>query len=151
MHLTFRYIKLLNCKVVVNIIKNYLNKMIKILNSIKDDKQYSNDNILICDLIRQINNILNDDRDITNEFLDEVDKDLNYLDQKYEDLFDLNNLFDPIFFELKRENHINYVKKLREENRKKEKNERKVKNNEDEFISHLLFVLNIALLALDTI
>lgn len=52
MHLTFRYIKLLNCKVVVNIIKNYLNKMIKILNSIKDDKQYSNDNILICDLIR---------------------------------------------------------------------------------------------------
>lgn len=94
---------------------------------------------------------MNDDRDITNEFLDEVDKDLNYLDQKYEDLFDLNNLFDPIFFELKRENHINYVKKLREENRKKEKNERKVKNNEDEFISHLLFVLNIALLALDTI
>ena len=129
MHLIFRYIKLLNCKVVVNIIKNYLNKMIKILNSIKDDKQYSNDNILICDLIRQINNILNGDRDITDEFLDEVDKDLNYLNQKYEDLFDLNNLFDPIFFELKRENHINYVKKLREENRKKEKNERKVKNN----------------------
>ena len=115
---------LLNCKVVINIIKNSLNKMIEILNSIKGDKQYSNDNILICDLIQRINSILNNDN-ITNDFLDKMDYDSNYLDQKYDDLFDLINLFDPICFELKK--------------------------NEDEFIFHLLFVLNIVLLALGII
>ena len=102
--------------------------MIEILNSIKGDKQYSNDNILICDLIQRINSILNNDN-ITNDFLDKMDYDLNYLDQKYDDLFDLINLFDPICFELKKKNHIKYVEKLRDENRNKRKERDKVKNN----------------------
>ena len=102
--------------------------MIEILNSIKGDKQYSNDNILICDLIQRINSILNNDN-ITNDFLDKMDNDLNYLDQKYDDLFDLINLFDPICFELKKKNHIKYVEKLRDENRNKRKERDKVKNN----------------------
>ena len=92
--------------------------MIEILNSIKGDKQYSNDNILICDLIHRINSILNNDN-ITNDFLDKMDNDLNYLDQKYNDLFDLINLFDSICFELKKKNHIKYVEGLRKKNREK--------------------------------
>lgn len=98
--------------------------MLDILKSLESDNQYDNDFTLIQELIKRINSILSDDN-ITNDFLDKMDNDLNYLDQKYDDLFDLINLFDPICFELKK--------------------------NEDEFIFHLLFVLNIVLLALGII
>lgn len=103
--------------------------MLDILKHLVNDNQYDDDFTLIQDLIKQINSILNDDN-ITNDFLDKMDKDLNYLDQKYDDLFDLINLFDPIYVELKKKNHINYVEKLREENRKKrQEREKKTKND----------------------
>lgn len=102
----------------INIIEDSLNKMLDILQTLTNDKTYYDDFTLIQDLIKRINSILNDDN-ITNDFLDKMDKDLNYLDQKYDDLFDLINLFDPICFELKRKNHIKYVERLREENRKR--------------------------------
>ena len=98
--------------------------MLDILKSLESDNQYDNDFTLIQELIKRINSILSDDN-ITNDFIDKMDNDLNYLDQKYDDLFDLINLFDPIYVELKRRNHTKYVEKLREENRKKEKKERK--------------------------
>ena len=75
--------------------------MLDILKSLENDTQYDDDFTLIQDLIKRINEILNDDN-ITNEFIDKIDNDLNYLDQKYDDLFDLINLFDPICFELKK-------------------------------------------------
>ncbi len=113
----------------IYIIKESLNKMLDILEHLVNDNQYDNDFALIQDLIKRINSILNDDN-ITNDFLDKMDKDLNYLDQKYDDLFDLINLFDPIYVELKKKNHINYVEKLREENRKKrQEREEKTKND----------------------
>ena len=102
--------------------------MLDILKSLENDNQYDDDFTLIKDLIKRINSILSDDN-ITNDFLDKMDNDLNYLDQKYDDLFDLINLFDPVRFELKKKNHIKYVEKLREENRKKRKEREKVKNN----------------------
>lgn len=103
--------------------------MLDILEHLVNDNQYDDDFTLIQDLIKRINSILNDDN-ITNDFLDKMDKDLNYLDQKYDDLFDLINLFDPIYVELKKKNHINYVEKLREENRKKrQEREKKTKND----------------------
>ena len=111
----------------IYIIKESLNKMLDILEHLVNDNQYDDDFTLIQDLIKRINSILNDDN-ITNDFLDKMDKDLNYLDQKYDDLFDLINLFDPIYVELKKKNHINYVEKLREENRKKRKEREKNTN-----------------------
>ena len=78
-------------------------------------------------IVSLTNGILNDDN-ITNDFIDKMDNDLNYLDQKYDDLFDLINLFDPIYVELKRRNHTKYVEKLREENRKKRKEREKNTN-----------------------
>ena len=102
--------------------------MLDILKNLENDTQYDDDFTLIQDLIKRINSILSDDN-ITNDFLDKMDNDLNYLDQKYDDLFDLINLFDPICFELKKKNHIKYVEKLREENRNKRKERDKVKNN----------------------
>ena len=99
--------------------------MLDILKGLESDNQYDDDFTLIQDLIKPINSILSDDN-ITNDFIDKMDNDLNYLDQKYDDLFDLINLFDPIYVELKRRNHTKYVEKLREENRKRRK---EVKNN----------------------
>ena len=101
--------------------------MLDILENLVNDNKYDNDFTLIQGLIKRIHSILNDDN-ITNEFLDWMDKDLNYLDQKYDNLFDLINLFDPIYVELKRRNHTKYVEKLREENRKKRKEREKNTN-----------------------
>lgn len=94
--------------------------MLYILKNLSNNKQYDHDIILINDLIKRISNMLNNN-DMTDDFLDQMNNDLNYLDQKYEDLYDLINLFDPVRFELKRKNHINYVENLREENRKRKK------------------------------
>lgn len=102
--------------------------MLDILEHLVNDNQYDNDFALIQDLIKRINIILNNDN-ITNEFIDKINNDLNYLDQKYDDLFDLINLFDPVRFELKKINHIKYVEKLREENRKKRKEREEKKND----------------------
>ena len=83
--------------------------------------------------------MLNGNINITDDFLDKMDKNLNYLDQKYfanlvhlkdevAELNDIIRLFVPIQNYYKRKNHINYVKKLREENRKRI-NEREEKKN----------------------
>ena len=102
--------------------------MLDILKGLENDNQYDNDFTLIQDLIKRINSILSDDN-ITNDFIDKINNDLNYLDQKYDDLFDLINLFDPVRFELKKINHIKHVEKLREENRKKRKEREEKKND----------------------
>ena len=92
--------------------------MLDILKSLENDNRYDDDCTLIQNLIKRIHSILNDEN-ITDEFLDKMDNDLNYLDQKYDDLFNLINLFDSVRFELKKKNHIKYIEKLREKNRKK--------------------------------
>ena len=117
-----------------NIITKDLNKILEILNVIVKDQRYSDDFVLIEELIMKINQILNTSIHITDDFLDKMDKDLKYLDQKYfaqlvflndewVELNDIIRLFAPIQNYYKKKNHDMYVKKLREENRKKrEKN-----------------------------
>lgn len=74
--------------------------------------------------------MLNNETNITDDFLDELDKDLNYLDQKYfaqlvylkneyVELNDIIRMFAPIKNYYKKKNHEMYVNKLREKNRKK--------------------------------
>ena len=110
--------------------------MLDILKSLVNDNQYYNDFRLIKKLIVEINQLLNNDINITDDFLDNMDKDLNYLDQKYfdksvylkdedVDLNEIIRLFAPIHNYYKKKNHEIYVKKLREENRKK-RQERKI-------------------------
>ena len=114
----------------INIIEKDLNKILGILNIIVKDQQYSDDLTLIKNLIVKINQMLNADINITDAFLDEIDEDLNYLDQKYfaklvylkdeyVELNDIIRLFTPIKNYYKKKNHNLYVKKLREENKKK--------------------------------
>ena len=114
----------------INIIEKDLNKILGILNVIVKDQQYSDDLTLIKTLIVKINQMLNDEINITDDFLDGLDKDLNYLDQKYfaqlvylkneyVELNDIVRIFASIQNYYKKKNHEMYVKKLREENRKK--------------------------------
>ena len=114
----------------INIIEKDLNKILGILNIIVKDQQYSDDLTLIKNLIVKINQMLNADINITDAFLDEIDEDLNYLDQKYfaklvylkdeyVELNDIVRIFAPIQNYYKKKNHNLYVKKLREENKKK--------------------------------
>ena len=55
----------------------------------------------------------------TKEKLDELQKIENDLEIKYESLYDLSNLFDPLYIKVSRKIHNEFVKKLRENNRKK--------------------------------
>ena len=107
-----------------------LNKILEILNVIVKDQQYYDDLTLIKDLIVKINQMLNSEINITDDFLDRMEKDLNYLDQKYfaqlvyskneyVELNDVVRIFAPIQNYYKKKNHEMYVEKLREENRKK--------------------------------
>lgn len=116
----------------INIIEKDLNKILEILNVIVKDQQYYDDLTLIKDLIVKINQMLNSEINITDDFLDRMEKDLNYLDQKYfaqlvyskneyVELNDVVRIFAPIQNYYKKKNHIKYVKKLREENRKRRK------------------------------
>ena len=101
--------------------------MLDILNIIVKDKHYYDDLTLIKNLIMKINQMLNDDN-INDEFLEEMDKDLNYLDQKYfaqlvylkneyVELNDAVKLFAMIQNYYKKKNREIYVNKLREKNR----------------------------------
>ena len=112
------------------IIEKDLNKILEILNVIVKDQQYYDDLTLIKDLIVKINQMLNSEINITDDFLDRMEKDLNYLDQKYfaqlvyskneyVELNDVVRIFAPIQNYYKKKNHEMYVKNLREENRKK--------------------------------
>ena len=114
----------------INIIEKDLNKILGILKVIVKDQQYSDDLTLIKNLIVKINQMLNDEINITDDFLDGLDKDLNYLDQKYfaqlvylkneyVELNDIVRIFAPIQNYYKKKNHEMYVEKLREKNRKK--------------------------------
>ena len=121
---------MLSCKEAIYIISYDLNKILEILRNIENDQQYDDDSTLIKKLILKINQRLNNDINITDDFLDEMDEDLNYLDQKYfaklvylkdqyVELNDIIRLFTPIKIYYKKKNHNLYVEKLREENKKK--------------------------------
>ena len=121
---------MLSCKEAIYIISYDLNKILEILRNIENDQQYDDDLTLIKKLIMEINQMLNNDINITDDFLDEMDEDLNYLDQKYfaklvylkdqyVELNDIIRLFTPIKIYYKKKNHNLYVEKLREENKKK--------------------------------
>ena len=53
------------------------------------------------------------------EKLEELQKIATDLEIKYESLYELSNFFDPLYVKISRKIHEEYVKKLRENNRKK--------------------------------
>ena len=51
--------------------------------------------------------------------LEKIKNTLNELDRKYDDVYDLINLYDIVYFPFKQRLHQEYVRQLREQNRKK--------------------------------
>ncbi|MDD2435644.1 MAG: hypothetical protein PHO63_05290 [Bacilli bacterium] len=93
--------------------------MISLLNHLLNDQQYYEDIDLINNTIDEIVNLLSDDNYINNETLILIEDNINYLDVKYDDLYELINLYDPIKTSYKQLIHDKYVERIRKENREK--------------------------------
>ena len=132
----------------MSIIKDNLSKMIEMLNEIEKMDLYKDDIVLIKKITNKINDILKCNDIATDEFLDELNKDLELLDDKYYtetfwlngefmESHDLTNLFVDVYSALKRRNKNKYVENLRIENRKKRANRLK---SEKWFLCSLNFI-----------
>lgn len=55
----------------------------------------------------------------TTDEIDEIEKEINYLEIKYDIFNELSYYFDPLYIKIKNEIHAAKVKKIKEENRKK--------------------------------
>ena len=98
-----------------------LEEVEKITNNIKyiEDKQKLND--LYDDL-----SVLESKLSI--ELIDKIDSNIQALDRKYDDLFELVNMFDEIKYTLEKKIKNEMVNKLRENNRRKVKQWKKMIN-----------------------
>ena len=97
---------------------NDLEKLIKKIESLLNDYKYMKDNELIKKLYKELNEI---NQNLSNELIDSIDNNIKLLDQKYDDLYDLVNIFDVLKYKYKKEIQKVYVDNLRKENRKKKR------------------------------
>ncbi len=91
----------------------------QILNSLKNilnNKRYLEDKNLIQDTILLLEQLPSQ---ITLINLEKIKNNLNELDRKYDNVYDLINLYDIVYFPFKQRLHQEYVRQLREQNRKK--------------------------------
>ena len=98
--------------------RNVLEQMNILLNDALHRKDNLKDKKIILETIELIEELL-----VSNIQLDTLEKiknNLNELDRKYDDLYHLINLYDSVYFNLKQRLHQEYVRYLREQNRKKE-------------------------------
>ena len=96
-----------------------MQQIIDYLNNIVSNDIYKEDFKTINEIISILNAFVNDPENITVDLLDCVDDKIKYLDQKYNDLYDLVNMYNPLKFECKSNLHKRYVTDLRKENRLK--------------------------------
>lgn len=108
-------------------INNGLNQMIEILHNISNKTKYQNHKKIITNIYNDITKILSDIKYADNKTLDNIEKQLNYLTDSYneEEIYDLLNIYAPIHYHITKINKKRYVEKLRQQNREK----RKEKNN----------------------
>ena len=98
--------------------KKEINNLLDYLYSMAKSNTYNEKNNDIRKIIYILEKISKDET-ITVEELDLIEKIINDLDCKYDDLFELTNIFQPIHYFYKKKLKKEYVNKLREENRKK--------------------------------
>jgi hypothetical protein len=103
---------------------NDLDKLIKKIELLLNDDKYKKDNELIKKLYKDLNEI---NKNLSNELIDSIDNNINLLDQKYDDLYDLVNIFDVLKYKYKKEIQKVYVDNLRKENRNKKLREERLK------------------------
>lgn len=97
-----------------------LNDIISFLEKIMKEYDFEEDNKKIELFFQKINDIKN--KIPTKEELEEIERLEVELETRYDILNELSNYFDPIHVKIKRMIHDEYVKKLRETNRKKKGN-----------------------------
>lgn len=98
---------------------NNLKEMLKILNTIFNDQRYDEDKNLIKKTIDEISDLLVDENQMNDTTLELIKHNINYLDRKYDDLYDLTNLYDPVYISYKKQIHNKYVAELRKKNKQK--------------------------------
>ena len=94
-------------------LRDNLNKMLDILSEISKSNEYKENSKLINDTLVRVNSILVNEANITVEDLDLLNENIKLLDRTYEDLFELVNLYDPVYYNLKRNIHKYHVEQIR--------------------------------------
>ena len=94
------------------ILEQILNSLKNILNNQRylEDKNLIQDTILLLEQLPSQITLIN---------LEKIKNTLNELDRKYDDVYDLINLYDIVYFPFKQRLHQEYVRQLREQNHKK--------------------------------
>ena len=94
------------------ILEQILNSLKNILNNQRylEDKNLIQDTILLLEQLPSQITLIN---------LEKIKNNLNELDRKYDNVYDLINLYDIVYFPFKQRLHQEHVCQLREQNRKK--------------------------------
>lgn len=94
------------------ILEQILNSLKNILNNQRylEDKNLIQDTILLLEQLPSQITLIN---------LEKIKNNLNELNRKYDDVYDLINLYDIVYFPFKQRLHQEHVCQLREQNRKK--------------------------------
>ncbi|MDD2496002.1 MAG: hypothetical protein PHE29_12515, partial [Tissierellia bacterium] len=96
-----------------------LKEMLKFLNIILNEQKYAEDKGLIKKTSDEISDLLVDENQMNDTTLELIKHNINYLDRKYDDLYNLTNLYDPVYIGYKKQIHNKYVAELRKRNKKK--------------------------------
>ena len=98
---------------------NNVLKLTTMLKNLLESEKYQEENALIQETYLKVVKLYKKKDNVTSDDLDSINENIKYLDMKYDDLFDLVNLYDPIRINLKKIIQEKKIKKIREENRKK--------------------------------
>lgn len=97
---------------------NNLTQLLKLLKNISVYNKYQEDIELIKEIYNKLENLVSG-HNINIDDLEYIQDKINYLDQKYDDLYDLINLYLPEYIAMKKIVHNEHVQELRRQNRKK--------------------------------
>ncbi len=95
-----------------------IKKLVNMLKDMQRHQKYQADLNEITELYIKISELKNYQRTATMIKLDEIRDQIQCLDMKYDDVYDLVNLYDPIYIDLKKEIKKRNIEKIRRENRK---------------------------------
>lgn len=96
--------------------REILEQILNLLKNILNNQKYLEDKNLIQDTMLLLEQLPSQ---ITLINLEKIKNNLNELDRKYDDVYDLINLYDIVYFPFKQRLHQEYVRQLREQNHKK--------------------------------
>ena len=97
------------------LLKNNLIKLQHSLNDLLLNDNYKEDYNLIKQTTILVNSLTKKEN-ITKEIITKINANINELNFKYIDLFELTNLYDPLKYELEKIVHDNFISELRKTN-----------------------------------